>query len=203
LLERRFVETLAGMSTDDRIRWDEAHRRPDDPLERPSPFFAEHWALLPVGRTLDLACGRGRHARVLAEHGHAVVAVDVSAVALASRSLVHERILRVRMDLDAAAFRSGAFDAIVVVSFLDRGLFEAIASWLRPGGVLLYETFLAADAAVGHPKNPRFLLAPNEILERVREGYEILRHREGETSSDGRRTHRAGIVARRRGGPVA
>jgi SAM-dependent methyltransferase len=197
------LTTFRTVSIDDRIRWDEAHRRPSGGPERPSPFFVEHRALLPVGRTLDLACGRGRHARVLAEAGHSVVAVDVSAAALASPALAQERILRVRMDLDAAAFRPGAFDAIVVVSFLDRGLFEAIASWIRPGGVLLYETFLVAQAAVGHPKNPRFLLAPNEIVDRLRHDYDVLRHREGEAASGGERAYRSGIVARRRGGRKA
>lgn len=191
------------MSSEDRTRWDEAHRRADDAVDRPSAFFTEHVGLLPIGRALDVACGRGRHARALAERGHEVVAADVSATALASPALAHERILRVRTDLDAPAFRRAAFDAIVVVSFLDRALFDAIAGWLRPGGILLYETFLAAQATIGHPRNPRFLLEPNELLERVRGDYDVLRHREGATSSGAERAYRAGIVARRRGGAGA
>lgn len=191
------------MSSEDRTRWDEAHRRAEEAIERPSAFFSAHVELLPIGRALDVACGRGRHARALAERGHAVVAADVSATALGSAALAHARILRVRTDLDAPAFRRAAFDAIVVVNFLDRALFREIAGWLRPGGVLLYETFLAAQATIGHPKNPRFLLAPDELLERLRGDYDVLHHREGETSSGAERAYRAGIVARRRGGAGA
>jgi hypothetical protein len=50
---------------------------------------------------------------------------------------------------------------------------------LAPGGVLLYETFLAQQAEVGHPKNPDFLLQPGELRQLVAP-LEVLREFEGE-----------------------
>jgi 2-polyprenyl-3-methyl-5-hydroxy-6-metoxy-1,4-benzoquinol methylase len=42
----------------------------------PSAWVARFAGLIPAGRVLDLACGGGRHARLMAALGHAVLAVD-------------------------------------------------------------------------------------------------------------------------------
>ena len=50
-----------------------------------SPWLRRYAGCLPAGaRALDLACGRGRHARWLAARGCEVLAVDRDAEALAS-----------------------------------------------------------------------------------------------------------------------
>jgi len=55
-------------------------------LDFPSQWVERFAPLLPAGGTvLDLACGRGRHARYLAARGHAVEAVDRDAQALSAR----------------------------------------------------------------------------------------------------------------------
>ena len=54
--------------------------------------------------------------------------------------------------------RTRAFDVVVVVHYLHRPLFPQLLAALRPGGVLVYETFTAAQAARGSPTNPAFLL---------------------------------------------
>ena len=56
--------------------------------------------------------------------------------------------------------RTAAFDVIVVVHYLHRPLFPQLLAALRPGGVLVYETFTTAQAARGKPTNPDFLLRP-------------------------------------------
>jgi hypothetical protein len=68
---------------------------------------------------------------------------------------------------------------------------------LRPGGVLVYETFTRAQAARGKPTNPAFLLEPGELIELVRP-LEVLADREGDY--EGRMV--ASVIARRsqRGG---
>jgi len=38
---------------------------------------------------------------------------------------------------------------------------------LRPGGVLIYETFALGNERYGRPTNPDFLLEPGELLRRV------------------------------------
>src|SRR5258708_19924465 len=49
----------------------------------PAEFVRELLPLLPLGRALDLACGTGRHALLLASRQQPVTAVDSSDVALA------------------------------------------------------------------------------------------------------------------------
>src|SRR5262249_6950838 len=149
------------------------------------------------GRTLDLAAGSGRNAAFLARRGHTVVAVDVSWQGLARVRQRERGIVCVQMDLDAPAFRRGAADAVVVVSFLDRSLFPQVGAWLRPGGVLLWDTFLVDQRSIGHPREPAFLLERGELAERLRRAFDILAVREGLVEEKGRPAWRSAVVARR------
>ena len=71
------------------------------------------------------------------------------------------------------------YDLIVVVHYLHRALFPALRSALRPGGILVYETFTRAQALLGKPTNPAFLLEPGELRNLVAP-LEVLVEREGE-----------------------
>src|SRR5437899_9840660 len=63
--------------------WDAKHGlAANDAAEAPAGILCELWPVLPAGAALDLACGRGRNALFLAEHGRHVTAVDWSAAAL-------------------------------------------------------------------------------------------------------------------------
>src|SRR5690606_15579348 len=53
-------------------------------LDAPSAWVARFAPLVPPGEVLDLACGSGRHARLLAAAGHPVLAVDRDPAALAA-----------------------------------------------------------------------------------------------------------------------
>ncbi len=57
--------------------------------DEPASAWVRRWShLAPTGGSvLDVACGRGRHARWFAGRGHAVVAVDRSAEAIATLGL--------------------------------------------------------------------------------------------------------------------
>lgn len=189
------------MSREDRDHWESKHAPAT--AGEPAPFLVEHALLLPVGRTLDLASGRGGNARFLAGLGHRVVAVDIARAALSFVRHASPATLAVQMDLDEAAFRPGSFDAIVCVSFLDRRLFPAIERWLRPGGVLFFDTFLVDQAALGHPNNPAYLLERGELRRTLGERYRILVEREGERRDGSARSYRAGIVASLRDLPHA
>jgi hypothetical protein len=81
---------------------------------------------------------------------------------------------------------------IVVVHYLHRPLFPSIVGALRPGGVLVYETFTRAQAARGKPTNPAFLLEAGELLTLV-QPLTALDAREGDF--DGRMV--ASVVAAR------
>ena len=119
----------------------------------------------PVAQVLDLACGSGRHARFFAGRGASVVAVDRDPQALAALATVAGvRILQADLEGASWPFQTAQFDAIVVTNYLHRPLFPDLVAALRPGGVLIYETFMLGNQAFGPPSNPQFLLAPDELL---------------------------------------
>jgi SAM-dependent methyltransferase len=123
----------------------------------------------PGGRVLDLASGRGRHVRLLAEAGFRVVALDRDAGALAALEGV-EGVETLAADVEAAPwpFAAESFDAIVVTHYLHRPLFPVLREALVPEGVLIYETFAKGNERFGRPSNPDFLLARDELLQAVR-----------------------------------
>ncbi|MGQ0735226.1 MAG: class I SAM-dependent methyltransferase [Acidobacteriota bacterium] len=154
--------------------------------DRPAEWVVENLPLLPQGLpVLDVAAGAGRHTLFLAAHGWSVHAVDHDEDALrrlldASRGLPGAITTEVR-DLEGDRVQLGveAYGVVVVIHYLHRPLIPAIIAAIRRGGVLIYETFTVAQAARGHPRNPRFLLAPGELPTLVTP-LEILRHREGD-----------------------
>jgi tellurite methyltransferase len=186
-----------GVARDDRTRWEAAHGSPPEPAP-PAPFLVQHAALLPPGRVLDLASGTGRNARYLAGCGWTVVAIDGAQSALGHVRAADPRIACVQMDLDAPGIRPASVDAVVVVNFLDRRLFAQVTDWLRPGGVLLWDTFLLEQRTIGHPRNPDYLLRRGELADRLGDAFEVLAVREGLVDDSGRQSWRGGIVARRR-----
>jgi len=152
----------------------------------PAAWLVAHRGLLATsGRALDVACGRGRNAVWLAQQGFATTAVDrdphqigaLEARAQAERLAISPLV----MDLEGGAVALGEaiYDVVVVVHYLHRPLFPALLAALRPGGVLVYETFTVAQAARGRPTNPAFLLEPGE-LPRLVAPLEIRAAREGE-----------------------
>jgi len=151
-----------------RARWDRRHRAAAA-LPKPAAILTENRHLLPArGLALDLACGLGANAVVLARQGLAVQAWDLSPVAVARVAELASRLAlpisaEVR-DLGVEPLPEGRFDCIVVANFLERALAPGIMAALRPGGLLFYQTF--AREAVGGcgPSNPSYRLAPNELL---------------------------------------
>src|SRR5262249_48496663 len=185
------------MSRADRERWEAKHRGSGTDSGPASAFLVEHAHLLPAGRTLDLAAGTGRNAAFLAARGHTVIAVDVSWAGLAHLRAAAPRVACVQMALDAPGFRAGTAANVVVVSFLDRRLFAEIARWLRPGGRLLWDTFLIDQRTIGHPREAAFLLERGELAERLRGSFRILAAREALVEEQGRPAFRSGVVAER------
>jgi SAM-dependent methyltransferase len=165
--------------------WDARHRAAEvEPLAEPAEFVRELLPLLPLGPALDLACGTGRHALLLASRHQPVTAVDSSDVALeilarraqASHYAVSriERAARLahrqhgiqiwHTNLEEVNLPSQAFSLVVCVNYLQRSLFPQIERALIPGGVLLFETYTVAQLEfAGGPRNPKYLLETGEL----------------------------------------
>jgi SAM-dependent methyltransferase len=137
-------------------------------LAASSPWI-ERWAHLipPQGTVLDVACGRGRHMRYLAQRGLHVTGVDRDGAALAvaaSFGTVIEADIEQGGWPFAAPEQAQSFDAVVVTNYLWRALLPHIVQSVAPGGVLIYETFASGNESVGKPSRPDFLLRPGELL---------------------------------------
>jgi tellurite methyltransferase len=169
-------------------------------LRGPSTWVIQNADLLPRGGTvLDVACGRGRHALLLASAGFEVHAIDRNPEAIA---FVRDTAERLELKLAAEvvdletdpppSLGESLYDAILVFNYLHRPLMPAIRAALKPGGRIFYETFTTRQAERGHPRNPAFLLKDGELAELLAP-FGILRSRDGDI--DGRFI--ASIVAER------
>lgn len=113
----------------------------------------------------------GHNAIWLGLQGWRVDAVDISNVGLklARQSATQascSMVTWVEADLDVYEPADTTYDLIVVFRFLDRErLPTLIESALRPGGILVYETFTQQQLSRPdtHIKNPRFALQPGEL----------------------------------------
>lgn len=148
--------------------------------DQPATLLVEHIDLLataPDKTALDVACGRGRNALYLARRGFAVTGLDRDAAALAdARASGQARGLAVTLeerDLEAAGatLPEASHGLVCVFYFLHRPLLPAIAGAVRPGGFLVYETFLIdGHLRWGTPGRREFAFDHNELLDAFRSG---------------------------------
>ena len=144
----------------------------------PSDFLIAEVAELRPGTTLDLACGAGRNAVWLAEHGWRVTAVDFSGVALGmARTLAAERRVEVEwIEADVVAWTppARAYD-LVCVCYLQlpanerRTALAHAASAVRPGGTLLVlgHDLLNLTEGWGGPTQPDVLFTPDDVVAEI------------------------------------
>jgi SAM-dependent methyltransferase len=147
----------------------------------PSRWVARFASLVRPGTSiLDVACGRGRHARWLHARGHPVAAVDLNVSGL--EDLRGQPTLElIEADLEGAPWPlpGRRFGAVIVTNYLWRPLFPSILESVDEDGVLLYDTFARGNEAYGRPTNPAFLLEPGELIEEVRGQLQIVAYEHG------------------------
>jgi tellurite methyltransferase len=165
--------------------WDVRHREAaQNAAAEPASIVSEWLPLLPEGPALDLACGTGRNTVLLGTARHWVTAVDWSGAALdilenrARKAKMHvtradaaemaaSRVRGIRLiqaNLEEVHLPESAFSLILCLQYLQRSLFSEMAGSLKPGGMLLFETFTRAQLNYsGGPRNPAHLLEPGEL----------------------------------------
>ena len=152
----------------ERSKWDVIYSQ-KSVLPRACLALEQNQHLLPTkGDALDLACGQGGNALLLAEHGLNVSAWDSSEVAIMQLAQqVESKSLRVDAqvrDVVEQAPEPDSLDVLVVSYFLDRSLCPLLLKALRPNGLLFYQTYCEQKTQQLGPKNPDYLLQDNELL---------------------------------------
>ncbi len=153
--------------------------------DQPSAWVSRFAGLVPPdARVLDLACGHGRHARLFADRGCRVEAVDRDPAALARLAGVPGITVR-QADLEGGPwpYHADVFDAVVVTNYLYRPLLPALLKLVTSQGVLIYETFMVGNERFGKPSNPAFLLRPGELLDLVRNRMAVVAFEQGEVAA--------------------
>jgi len=152
-----------------RRQWDSRHADPE--LQpKAAEVLRENRHLLPAhGQALDLACGLGGNAILLAEAGLEVSAWDLSSIAIEQllQSVAQRDLSNLNpevRDVEKSPPPPNSFDVITVSFFLDRPLIPHLISSLRPGGVIFYQTFSRIAVTDRGPTNPDFRLGENELL---------------------------------------
>lgn len=170
---------------EDKKRWDKKY---DSEIylfgREPLRFLRDHVDLLPKGTALDLAMGEGRNGVFLATKGFQVTGVDISEVGVKkAHALAAEKgvtLTTIVADLEQHSIPPNAFDVIICTYYLQRELFPKIATALKPGGMVLIETY-TVDHLKYRPKfNKAFLLERNELLTLL-PGLRVLRYQEVDT----------------------
>ena len=170
------AQNVNKMKMDEKALWDKKHSERSHSSLEPDPFlvsaYDEFLSGASPGKALDVAGGVGRHAIWLAARGWQVRLMDISEVGIQQatenikQSTVSGGVITEVCDLNGTQdLGKEQYDLILVFFFLQRELFPALISALKPGGHLIYKTYTTEQKRFsGGPSHPMFLLQPNELL---------------------------------------
>jgi 2-polyprenyl-3-methyl-5-hydroxy-6-metoxy-1,4-benzoquinol methylase len=167
-------EILTGdtKSLDDKLFWDKKYSDKSYVFGKiPARFLSENFHYIPAGaRVLDLGMGEGRNAVFLARKGFNVTGIDISSVAVRKAQLLAKevgvRIEGVTIPVEEYRPPKELFDAVICFYYVDRKLNEKILSYLKPGGLLIYEAHTDKQKTIkGNEKyESQYLLRSQELL---------------------------------------
>lgn len=185
--------------------WNERYSRGEHATLEPNPLLVRVAEAITPGRALDVACGAGRHALLLARLGWQVTAVDASGVGV---EITTERARKMNLEVDArvADLERGefeiereAYDLITVFYYLQRNLWPKLRAGLRPCGTLVAAIHLVDEDPSSETGNPNFLLQPGELRAEFSD-WKIEHYHETQLNDEDAGDHRrrtAEIVARK------
>lgn len=182
----------------DKLKWEDRYKQSRGHVGPPSPLVVR-WASHIEGPVLDLAGGNGRNALFLASRGLTVHVIDICHSAL-SQLLECARqqrlsVFAIEADLENYPLPARHYGAVLVFRYLQRSLFPLVKAAVRPGGLVLYESFLIDQQRLGPPRNPLHLLQPRELYDAFCD-FEVLSDEEG-LLEDSPPAYLARLVARR------
>lgn len=180
-------ELLSGIrkSKDKKTFWDKKYSHLTYVYGKtPAKFLADNYHYIPTGSTvLDMGMGEGRNAVFLARKGYKVVGIDISSVAVKkAKMLAREfgvRISTIVASLDKYKFKKNSLDSIICFYYVDRKLHKRMISWLKPGGILIYEshTDYQKNMKGSEHYSREYLLRPTELLHMF-PGLRVLKYEE-------------------------
>ncbi len=169
---------VVGPDAAETVAWLNAHERPAEVCSLPVELGAEprpRWRLwspkrwlddatrdLPPGRAIDLGCGSGREALLLASRGWKVTGIDHLESALDKARDLEARYgagKAVEWCHGDAVQAQGSYEAVVALRFYLPALIELIPKLLTIGGHAFLETFTEARRErTGSPRSTDFIL---------------------------------------------
>ena len=190
-----------------KTHWDERYSSPDYAYgTAPNDFVAAMASRIPTGPVLCLAEGEGRNAVHLARLGHAVTAVDQSAVGLAKAARLAATcgvmLTTVATDLAHYAIAQSTW-ACIVATFahlppaLRRAVHAQVVAGLQPGGVFILEAYTPAQLAfgTGGPKDPSLCMTLAALREELGGlDFEVARECERDVIEGAHHTGRGAVV---------
>ncbi len=151
--------------------------------KKPAAFLEANMDRLVKGKALDIAAGEGRNAVYLAEQGCQVDAIDISDIGLAKATqLAHERgvtINTIVADLTRYVFPTEEYDLVANFYYLQRDLIPQIKKTLKPGGIVIFETYTVDYLTLPQGKKFKreYCLEKNELKEFFQD-FEIIHYEE-------------------------
>jgi len=164
-------------------KWNNIYQQQDISSAQASNVLNLYSHLLPQqGKALDLACGLGGNAFLLAKQGLDVDAWDISnhVIEEINKNIPKgTSINALAIDISQATLPANHYDIITVSRFLDRQLIPQLIRALKPKGLIFYQTFTLEKAQASGPTNPEFLLQKGELLSLFSSLNLIAYHEEG------------------------
>ena len=147
----------------ERLEWNRKYQTTSQARE-PAAVVRAFARQVDAGRALDLACGNGRNSCYLAALGFRVEAIDFAEAGLRRFACRSALIQRLCLDLDAYAILPRRYDLIVNLRYLNRRLFPQMQEGLKPGGLLIFESYLKGpEGTAGGKFRAEHLLARGEL----------------------------------------